>query len=404
MAGSMWQLILFRAIQGLGAGCILTVTITIIGDLYTLEERARMQGLFAGVWGICSIIGPYTGGYITQNFSWRWVFYINLPVGLASGILLATQLHERVERRPRSLDYVGTAALSLGVAALLLALLKTGDPSAGVAAAMPYYVGALALLAYFGVHQTRTAEPLLPLSLFQIPLVGLSCLTGFLVGATMFGIMSYMPLYAQGVLNGSPLDAGRVLMPMAIVWPVGSAIAGRLILRIGYRASVMLGTALVFSGTLLLLRLGPDSPLWRSMPPMALLGLGMGFSVTGFVIAVQNAVGWSQRGLATATAQFCRSIGGAVGVTLAHLSVSAAVGGATHSAANALLNPSVRASMAPETFHGLQLGLAAALHSVFSIASVTAGLALIVSWFFPGGSAETHRSPDAVPAQVAQVE
>jgi EmrB/QacA subfamily drug resistance transporter len=420
MAHSMWQLILFRAVQGLGAGSILTVTITIIGDLYTLEQRARMQGLFAGVWGIASIIGPITGGYITDHFSWRWIFYINVPVGLASGLLLAAYLHERVERRPHALDWWGTAALSLGVAALLLALLKTGEGAVGFAAARPfygwamtYYAAAAVLLGLFWARQVRAAEPLLPLSLFQIPLVGLSCLTGFLVGATMFGIMSYLPLYAQGVLNGSALDAGRVLMPMAMIWPIGSAIAGRLILRLGYRASVTLGTTLVLVGTVLLLvTLTPSSPQWHFIPPMAILGLGMGFSVTGFVIAVQNAVGWGQRGLATATAQFCRSIGGAVGVallgavlnsrvrtTLAHLGVDAvSLRGASHSPANALLNPEARATMPPETFHALQLGLAGALHAVFWIAAVTAALALVTAWFFPGGTAEMHRSPDAAPA------
>jgi EmrB/QacA subfamily drug resistance transporter len=413
MAHSMWQLILFRAIQGLGAGAIMTITITIIGDLYTLEQRARMQGLFAGVWGIASIIGPITGGYITDHLSWRWVFYINVPVGLASWLLLAAYLHERVERRPHQLDYLGTVVLSLGVTALLLALLRTGAETTSVASAPLCYIAAATLLGLFVLRQLRAAEPLLPLSLFRIPLVGISCLTGFLVGCTMFGTMSYLPLYAQGVLGGSALDAGRVLMPMAIVWPVGSALAGRLILRLGYRVSVMLGTALVLLGTVqLLVVLTPSSAQWHFIPPMATLGLGMGFSVTGFVIAVQNAVGWGQRGLATATAHFSRSIGGAVGTallgavlngrvraTLAGLGVHAAsLHGSSGSPANALLNPQSRAAMAPETFHQLQLGLAGALHAVFWIATTTAALALVTAWFFPGGSAETHRVAEAATA------
>jgi EmrB/QacA subfamily drug resistance transporter len=406
LAQSMVSLILCRALQGLGAGSIITLTTTIIGDLYTLEQRARIQGLFGSVWGIASVVGPYLGGLITDHFSWRWIFFVNVPVGLASGLLIATQLHERLERRRHSLDYLGTAAMSLGVAALLVALLRTGEGRAGMTLALPCYGASAALLALFLAQQKRAAEPLLPLSLFRIPLVSLSCAAGFLLSATLFGLTSYLPLYAQGVLDGRALDAGRVLMPMAVVWPLGSTLGGRLILRLGYRASVLVGTTLALLGTLSLNILRPGSPQWHAMPPMAIVGLGMGFSVTGFIIAVQNAVGWEQRGLATGTAQFCRSIGGTVGVGILgavlnsrvqHLlsGLGLATPGASHSAVDSLLDPAARASLTPTAHHQLQIGLDAALHAIFTMTAVAAALAIVIGCFFPTGRVETRRAPEA---------
>jgi hypothetical protein len=225
----------------------------------------------------------------------------------------------------------------------------------------------------------------------------------------LFGITSYLPLYAQGVLNGRAVDAGRVLMPMAVVWPVGSTLGGWLILRLGYRASVTLGTILVFGGALALLSLRSSSPQWQALPPMGVIGLGMGFSVTAFVIAVQHAVGWEQRGLATGTAQFARSIGGSVGVALfgavlnsrVHHSLAtldllgAGRSGEARSAVDALMDPAARAGIAPEILGRIQLGLADALHSVFALAAGAAALAIVVAWFFPAGRVVAHPSAEA---------
>jgi predicted MFS family arabinose efflux permease len=292
--------------------------------------------------------------------------------------------------------------------------MHTGEQGWGLSSVLPYYAVAFALLGLFIRIQARAPEPLLPFSLFRIRLVTLSCLAGFLLSATLFGITSYLPLYVQGVLDGRARDAGSVLIPMAVVWPLGSMLGGRLILRLGYRAAVALGTTLAFAGALALLVLHPAAPRWYAVPPMAVLGLGMGFSITSFIIAVQNAVGWHQRGLATGTAQFARSIGGTFGVALlgtvlnTHVQqilsglgpVGHAAPGPRRSAVDLLLDPTTRAGLTPELHRHLQLGLDGGLHAVFALAAGAAGLASAVACLFPSGRV-VARAPDTADVEPA---
>ena len=219
MAQSMPQLIIFRALQGLGAGAVQPIVFTILGDLYTLEERARVQGLFSGVWGASSVAGPALGALLTETIGWRWIFYINLPFGLAAALLVRWALHERPPGRQHRLDYAGAATLTAGVAVLLWGLLGgqrgTVNPSALVAG--------VALLVAFVAIEARVPEPVLPLDLFREPFVAVPCLAGLVIGTVQFAVPSYVPLFVQGVQLGTAGDAAKVLAPVSISWTLAAA-------------------------------------------------------------------------------------------------------------------------------------------------------------------------------------
>src|SRR6266567_2541621 len=289
-AQSMEQLIVFRAIQGLGAGAVLPIVLTIIGDIYELKARAKVQGLFSGVWGLSSIVGPALGGLIVDHFSWRWVFYINIPFGFISGILLIIYLKENVERKKQHLDYIGTLTLTGAIVALLIAL--------------------------FLREERRAADPILPLTLFNNRIIGISSIGGIVLGVLMFGISSYVPLFVQGVKGGSATSAGIVLGPFLLAWPIAATLSGRIVIRYGYRFTSMLGLGLATLAAGMITFFTADTVLPFIVITMLVMGAGLGFASTAFVLAVQNAVPWKLRGVATASTQFTRTIGGTIGVAI----------------------------------------------------------------------------------------
>ncbi len=389
LAQSMPQLVLFRMLQGLGAGGIIPVTLTILGDLFSIEQRARLQGLTSAVWGTSAVAGPIVGGFITDTLSWRWVFYVNIPFGLASLLLIGLALRERIVRRPHRIDYAGALALTAGLALLLLGLLRAGE---GRGWAAPDVVGSLAvgalLLGVFLRVESRAGEPVLPLRLFRRRLIGVVFAGGVLIGAGMFGVTSYLPLFVQGVLGGTAITAGTVVMPFALGWSLASTASGRIILRFSFRTSVVAGmTAMLLAGLLLQFVPGRAELLWPVVVA-ALFGIGMGFSSTAFIIAVQNAVGWEERGIVTALVGFSRTIGGAVGVAALGTVLSAAMrsrlGMATsETSSNALLNPELRAALDPAQLATLRAALADALGAVYLgiLIAVVLAFALVVLSF-----------------------
>ncbi|MHB9092184.1 MAG: MFS transporter, partial [Chloroflexota bacterium] len=267
-------------------------------------------------------------------------------------------------------------------------------------------VGAFVLLALFLWQETRAPAPVLPLPLFAIPVLAASYGIGLLLGAVLIGLNSYVPPFVQGVLGGSALNAGLALAPMSLGWPLGSTISGNLILRFGYRPVVIMGMTFTLVGSLLMPFVGLDSSQGMVMVAMGVVGLGMGFGATASLIAVQSAVGWAQRGTATAFVQFCRSIGGALGVATmgALLNRALAEGlegeGAT-GAASAVLDPAARSALSPQALLALRLALDGALHWVYVAIAVVAALGMAMAWFFPHGSVEEHahkagaRQPEA---------
>ncbi len=308
-ARTMLQLVAFRAVQGIGAGALLPIAITIAGDLYTLEERARVQGLFSGVWGLASIVGPVLGGFLVSAGSWRWIFYANLPVGLVCLWIVARAYREPESAQEGSVDVIGAFFLVASVVALLLGV-EGGRVHPGFLAA------GVALGAAFLAWERRIPDPLLPLDLFRSRMVAMSGLCSLLVGAAFLGSLYYIPLFVQGAQGGTATQAGLTLTPLMLAWTTASVVASRLLLRVGFRTVATFGLALLCVGFGALTHLHPALPAWWVQGATVLLGVGMGFSALTFVLAVQTSVDYERRGFATSFVLFARNIGGSVGVSL----------------------------------------------------------------------------------------
>ncbi len=393
-AHNMSQLIVFRAIQGLGAGALMPVTFTIIGDIYTLEQRARMQGLFSGVWGISSVVGPLIGGFLVDNVSWRWVFYLNIPFGLMAVTLVGLALEEPVEARgDRRVDYLGAALLTAGVLSLLYALLQGGSYGWSDVRTLGLVGLSIGCLIAFLVVERNTAEPLIPLNLFGDRLFAVASGQGFLAGLALFGGVAYIPLFVQGVLGTSATQAGATLMPMTLGWVSGSILSGHLLLRIGPRRISLLGMSSMVVGAFPLAQLGPDSPQSLALVAMLFMGLGMGMTLTAYLVAVQNRVSRRRLGVATSSLQFIRQIGGTLGVSLMGAVMSARLsrglaslpGGAGVNP-QALLDRSSTIQLPPSAADTFQELLAGALHPAFLIALVATLIGLGVVFFTPRGT------------------
>ena len=377
-AGSMNTLILFRAIQGLGAGAIQPIAMTIVGDLFDVHQRARIQGILGAVWGVAGLIGPVLGGAIVHLLSWRWVFYVNIPLGLACAGVLLFAYHEEVKRKGHRLDFAGAALLSCTV---VLALLGARSRAEGLG----FLPAAAVALALFLRVERRADEPLLPLDLFSQRVMAVASGTGALVGAAMISVVTFVPLYVQSVLNGSPTDAGTAIAPIAIGWPISSTLAGRMLPRTGYRALIRGGLATTFCAALALsFLLRPGADLWSLRAIMFFYGLGLGFANTPLVIAVQSSVPWNRRGVATASTMFSRSIGGtlAVGVLGAVLGAALAASGAPPGAVDRLLGPE-RAFLPPGLVRSLSGALQGGMEGIFGAVAVIAFAGLAVSFLFP---------------------
>jgi EmrB/QacA subfamily drug resistance transporter len=387
-AQTMEQLILFRAVQGIGAGGVLPLAFTIIGELFSLEQRARLQGLFSGVWGLSSLIGPLIGGFLVDRVAWQWVFYINVvPVLLAVGLVwFAWQdAPARRELRP-AIDYPGAAFLTLGVLALLLGLDRLGSPlSLGLIGAS---VGMFAGLYW---AERRAADPILPLALFRERLFNVAILHGVLAGWAMFGSLSFVPLFVQAVLGTSATQAGIALTPMSLAWTVFSILSSRLLLKVGFRGLVVVGMALLVAGAFFMIFIGPQTNFFLLMFFLSLMGAGMGLSIPAFLIAVQSSVRRESLGVATATLQFSRSIGGTLGVSVMGVWLSSSlarrltISGLDPSAVSleSLLDPLARAAAgfsAP-----VRDALSGSIASMFILAFAAALLGLIAVIFTPRG-------------------
>jgi MFS family permease len=280
----MTQLIAARVFQGLGAGAMQPVSLTIVGDIFSLEERARMQGVFGAVWGLAGLIGPVLGGLIVKFLSWHWVFFVNVPFGLASAALLLGALHENVEHKRHALDTTGALLLAASVTLLLLGSQGNHGP-------LPI-LGAAVLLAAFIFQERRAREPIVPLGLFRSPVMAVSSAAGVMIGGSMLATVTYVPLFVQGVLGGSPTMAGSALTPMVVAWPVASALGGRLLPRVGYRPLIWLGLSLSAAAAFALAMVTrPGENINALRASSALFGLGLGFANTSLLIAVQMRTG-----------------------------------------------------------------------------------------------------------------
>lgn len=399
-AWSMEMLIIFRAVQGLGAGAVLPITITIIGDTFSIQERAKIQGFFSAVWGVAGIAGPAIGGLITDYVSWRWVFFLNIPFGLASLTLIGLYYFERTEKRAHRLDVLGALLLSGAIVSLLLALLHGGETYGWLVLETLGLMGiSTLLLILFIVQEGRAAEPMISLALFQNRVIVISSLALFLAGAIMFGVSSYIPLFEKGVFGGSATEAGFVLAPMSVAWVVAAVICGRLILRSGFFPSAVIGGVFLLMGATALLLLDDDNTIFIAVLAATFIGAGMGFTSNSLTIAVQNSVDWGRRGVATASTQFFRTIGGSVGVAVMGALLNARIASrlteiplAEGQQTEILLDQSRRAGVTEPVLQALESALAASLHEVFLVVFTAAALCLIVLLFFPRGAASQFGS------------
>jgi EmrB/QacA subfamily drug resistance transporter len=312
---SMQFLVAARALQGLGAGSVLPLTMTIFGDLFEVSVRTKLQGLFSLVWGISALLGPLAGGTIVQHLSWRWVFFLNLPFGLISGAIVALLLLEGKTRRQHRLDSVGAASLAIATLSVLVGLLPAEQRPLGldVSAWMLLALAAFGLLLYW---ERGHPEPIIPLGLFRDRVHVAANFTGVLLGGVLFSLVSYLPLYVQGVLGGTPLMAGAVLIPLSLGWTTASIVGGRVVWQVGFRFLVRTGCALIAIGIVGAYYGVISGQLLLALAGECVYGLGMGACISSFTVSVQEQVSFEKRGIATALTQFSRSIGGAIGVAV----------------------------------------------------------------------------------------
>lgn len=393
-AQDMLQLVIFRGIQGIGGGAILPVAVTILGDLFPIEQRAKIQGFTGSVWGISAVVGPALGGFIVDNTTWRWIFYLNLPIGVLAVATIILFFHERKVTRNHRIDFTGAVALTLGTSALLLGLTSGGRDWDWLSAQsiLTFAVAIVALVAFIFIERVA-GEPILPLSLFQNKLIRVSGMAALLVGGVMIGIVTYVPLFVQGVLGTSATVAGGVLATMSIGWPVAGSIAGRLILRWGFRTTAMIGGSLLLLSVIMMLVIDKNtSPFYIAFCSL-ISGFGLGFSTTSFVVGIQNEVNWERRGVATASNLFLRSLGSTIwvaglGSLLNNILVSQTekLTGSTHNPLdliNAILNPVAGRTIDAASKAAVQNGLEQAFHWVIIVELLSAILALVVIMMMP---------------------
>lgn len=316
-APDMQSLVLARALQGTGAGALIPITYTILGDIYSVEARARIQGIVSLVWGLSSILGPSLGALILEVTTWHWIFYLNIPIGcLACGILYFV-FHEKVPSSKASIDFLGAVLCTAGVTGFLLIIqfLESNPPYVSFGAFV-----IIACIVYFFIQtERRAADPIIPLKLFQDDAITKSAIACLFLGGVLFSIVAFSPVLVRGVFGQSTIMVGAVLIPMSFAWTVGSFAGGRLIMRLGYRPTIYLGSVLLLAGcslTFLGHHLGQPPLVFSSV---VFIGMGFGFTITSLNVMIQDRVGWASRGSATSLLQFCRTMGGTLFVAILSL-------------------------------------------------------------------------------------
>ncbi|CAN5171236.1 MDR family MFS transporter [soil metagenome] len=371
LAWNMVALIVFRAVQGLGAGAVQPTAMTIVGDIYTLAERARVQGYLASVWAVSSVVGPMLGGVFSELGIWRGVFLINIPLCLVAAWMFQRHFHETITPQHRHVDVLGAVLLAAALTSLVLGVLGGGESWAWRSAPSitTFAVGA-ALLTAFVFVERRAVDPVLPLWVFSRRLLCATTIVAFGVGAILMGLTSYVPTYLEGALRVSPIVAGLALAALTIGWPVSASLAGKFYLRWGFRSTATAGAALVIVGATVLMLLAHRPNVGVVAAVCFLIGAGMGLLAVPTLIAAQSSVDWHERGVVTGNNMFARSLGSAVGV---------AVFGAV---ANSIFGPGDIHSIGPTA---IQAGSAAVFAGVLVVAVVT-GVAVLAMPRTPAGA------------------
>jgi EmrB/QacA subfamily drug resistance transporter len=393
LSQNLIMLIVFRAIQGVAAGAMIAVSMGLIAVLYPPEKRGRMQGMLASVWAVTSMFGPLVGGFVVEHFSWRWAFYLNLPLGLLAWFFVKRYLHETPqevssERQNIKVDYFGALVLIVGVVSFLLAI--TDEIHAAVVWRVALLaVSLFALIAFIQIER-RAAEPILPLNLLRRREIAAANLTTFITAIGMFGMIIFAPLFVQGAMLGTPSQAGMVLIPISMGWALGSLTSGHTVNRLGYRQLAVTGVILLTIGLFLQSRLIAASSLFHIAAVCLCVGFGMGLVTTAITVSVQNTVEPSQVGTATASTVFSRILGASVGVSVMGAILSQRLStmlrdvlpNMTNGAlgeVRKLLLPEERLKMPAETLSAFRQALEESLQDVFLFAACVVLAAVLVA-------------------------
>lgn len=392
LATSMEQLILFRFVQGIGAGAVLPIATTIVGDIYTAEERAKIQGYLSSVWGISAVTGPAIGGVLVATVGWEYVFWVNIPLGILALLGVMFFLVEPVNHKKPAIDFAGAALLTLALSMFLYWLVE-GGVGFSWASIQSFLLlgGASAIFTLFVFVERKAEDPMMPFSIWRNKSILFANLVSLFTGIILIGVTSYLPAYVTGVMEQSATIAGFTLTAMSIGWPIAAFFSGKLLLKIGYfQTSLLGGVSLVIGTVLFVLMQASFGPWWAAMSSF-FIGVGMGLTSTAFIVSIQSAVSYEQRGSATASNIFMRNLGSTIGAALLGsvlnvtlLNYFRSTGeGFTLNSVNELLTEKSRAALSPETINVLQEGLELGSQNVYGLTAVFALISLLLIFGLP---------------------
>lgn len=322
LSQSMEQLVLFRLIQGIGAGALTTIPFTIIGDVFEFKQRAKIQGWISSMWGIAGIAGPLVGGFIVDTISWHWIFYMNLPFGIISLILLWVSLKEQIEKKKQVIDYAGILMFAICMTSFLYALTLLKEHKQLTGSITAFLVVALVGLCLFIWIEAKGKEPMLPLSLFKNPLITVSNIAGFLLGFILVTVTFYIPLWVQGVTNLNATYSGIAMLPMSVTWPIGAIFCGKWLSNKSIAHVTLIGTLVIILSCTGFVFFQTNTPVPIMMVVTAFIGIGFGLAFTAFTVAVQSAVEWHLRGAAMGSHNLMKNLGQTIGIAVSGLLLS----------------------------------------------------------------------------------
>ncbi|PIC82013.1 MFS transporter [Sporosarcina sp. P1] len=398
-AGSMEQLIVYRLIQGVGAGAVMPIATTIIGDIYSTEERAKIQGYLSSVWGVSAVLGPVIGGLIVQYVSWQYIFWVNVPLGLLSMGVIYFFLHEPKETQKASVDYKGAFFLTSALSTILIWLVEGGQGFGRFSAFGVALIILCGISFWLFFRQEKLAEdPLISFSIWKNPVILYANLVSLTTGVILIGVSSYLPTYVSGIMEQPAIIAGFTLTAMSIGWPLASSLAGHLLIRFGpFLVSFIGGVSLVIGTTMFVFMNATLGPVWAGCSSF-FIGVGMGLTNTSFIVTIQGAVPRQQRGSATATNMFMKNFGNTIGA-----SVFGAILNATLIAyfakeklpytiddVNTLLTKDGRSMITSQELVSLQSGLDISLHWVYIAITLFAVISLLLILRIPRGKVQDH--------------
>lgn len=368
-APNMWWLVVFRIVQGIGAGAVQPINQTVIGDLYPPAMRAKMAGFFSGIWGIAAIVGPVLGASVIAAFAWNWVFWISVPIAVIAFILLAFALQERIEPRRHRIDFLGASLMALGIGLVMYALIEASH--LGLGNFLLLLIGAGAVLAFFVWHEARAPEPILPLTLWRNRVLVSGSIGCLGVGCVVMASTTFLPAYIQGVMGRSPIVAGYALAVSSVTWIAGSWAGGQIMLRTSYRTATLVGGIFLVTGMAMLIALDPvRGPLWAAAGT-SLVGIGMGLNQNTYTVAAQSVVDWSQRGTATSLISFTRMLGQTVGTAIYGGVVNLTLAGMLGSnAVDRIMDPDLRDKLAPSEVGRVMVAVGDAIRNVYWVAGL----------------------------------